>query len=141
MCVSGRRGSLEPTIDRKRQLYRKFVDYYSRSFGFARITFSKHPITNLAWEDLYVHSHSGHTNKGHLTSLHIGPVNRHAFTLVDDRDTHCRVISGMTRLKFLEDAYSVNSILGLTCASLYAIKSVQKSEGALSSNKIVEFKR
>ena len=37
MYVSGRRGSLEPTIDRKRQLYRKFVDYYSRSFGFARI--------------------------------------------------------------------------------------------------------
>ena len=38
MYVSGRRGSLEPTIDRKRQLYRKFVDYYSRSFGFARIS-------------------------------------------------------------------------------------------------------
>ena len=38
--VSGRRGSLEPTIDRKRQLYRKFADYYSRSFGFARITHS-----------------------------------------------------------------------------------------------------
>ena len=29
MYVSGRRGSL----DRKRQLYRKFADYYSRSFG------------------------------------------------------------------------------------------------------------
>ena len=26
----------------------------------------------------------------------------------------------MTRLVFLEDAYSVNTILGLTCASLYA---------------------
>ena len=25
-------------MDRKRQLHRKFVDYYSRSFGFARIT-------------------------------------------------------------------------------------------------------
>ena len=37
MYVSGRRGSLEPTMDRKRQLNRKFVDYYSRSFGFARI--------------------------------------------------------------------------------------------------------
>ena len=36
-AVSGLRGSLEPTIDRKRQLYRKFADYYSRSFGFARI--------------------------------------------------------------------------------------------------------
>ena len=31
MYVSGRRGSLEPTIDRKRQLYRKFVDYYSKA--------------------------------------------------------------------------------------------------------------
>ena len=37
MHVSGLRGSLEPTTDRKRQLHRKFVDYYSRSFGFARI--------------------------------------------------------------------------------------------------------
>ena len=37
MYVSGRRGSLEPTIDRKRQLYRKFADYYSRSQSFARI--------------------------------------------------------------------------------------------------------
>ena len=31
MYVSGRRGSLEPTIDRKRQLYRKFADYYSKA--------------------------------------------------------------------------------------------------------------
>ena len=37
MHVSGLRGSLEPTMDRKRQLHRKFADYYSRSFGFARI--------------------------------------------------------------------------------------------------------
>ena len=37
MHVSGLRGSLEPTRDRKRQLHQKFADYYSRSFGFARI--------------------------------------------------------------------------------------------------------
>ena len=37
MHVSGLRGSLEPTMDRKRQLHRKFADYYSRSFSFARI--------------------------------------------------------------------------------------------------------
>ena len=41
MHVSGLRGSLEPTIDRKRQLYRKFADYYSRSFGFDRTSSSK----------------------------------------------------------------------------------------------------
>ena len=37
MHVSGLRGSLEPTMDRKRERHRKFADYYSRSFGFARI--------------------------------------------------------------------------------------------------------
>ena len=49
MYVSGRRGSLEPTIDRKRQLYRKFVDYYSRSFGFARINIFLHTINRFLY--------------------------------------------------------------------------------------------
>ena len=35
-------------MDRKRQLHRKFADYYSRSFGFARITCAE-PARDVGW--------------------------------------------------------------------------------------------
>ena len=53
MHVSGLRGSLEPTMERKRQFHRKFVDYYSRSFGFARIT-ARNLAKQLLWDRLGV---------------------------------------------------------------------------------------
>ena len=34
-------------MDRKRQLHRKFADYYSRSFGFARIKLEQLPIVSV----------------------------------------------------------------------------------------------
>ena len=50
-------------MDRKRQLHRKFVDYYSRSFGFARIIFRfpvKLPVSGLYWvaESLDIQTHT-----------------------------------------------------------------------------------